>query len=248
MSIDLRLVCVLFFIFSVQVFALDQFPIPLNKHIKEADVIIDAVFISEFKLSGTEEEKYEASFKVIRSMGLGVQSVDKNYLLKIKYSQKEDIYGEFIDFQKKERVVLFLEKNENELQLLNDAASKYSVIKRSRKWIMVSEVFPFHPMVGQVNIENFINLVEKEKMDSFYMAKSSDIQKYLKGRKGFSINNIEKAMTGRKIASNSNTRHRVPANHREKSEEVQLNIFWLMTILALLAGLSRIISRKDQIR
>ena len=154
------------FIISLSVSAADLFPIPLDKHIKDSDVILDGVFESEFKLE-SNSENYEASFKLIRAIGLSQQELQNNYLIKIKYSQAKDESGEFVDFQKKERVVLFLKKDKGDLKLLNNALSKYSVVRRGREWIMVSEVFPFHPVVGQVRVSDFVKLAENKSLQAF---------------------------------------------------------------------------------
>jgi hypothetical protein len=228
-------------IISFSVNASGLFPVPLDKHIKDADVILDGVFESEFKL-GKSGENYEASFKLIRSIGLSQQELQNNYLIKIKYSQAEDESGEFVDFQKKERVVLFLKRDKGDLKLLNNALSKYSVVRRGREWIMVSEVFPFHPVVGQVRVTDFVKLAEKQKLVSFHKSSSID-PKYFASRKKFGNKLLEAASLsgrGRNIASGPYVFGRKPA-----STSNQISILWLMVILGSLSALSKFISNKN---
>jgi hypothetical protein len=228
-------------IISFSVNASGLFPVPLDKHIKDADVILDGVFESEFKV-GNSGENYEASFKLIRSIGLSQQELQNNYLIEVKYSQAEDESGEFVDFQKKERVVLFLKKDKGELKLLNNALSKYSVVRRGREWIMVSEVFPFHPVVGQVRVSDFVKLAEKQKLASFH--KSSNIDpKYFASKKKFGSKILEaSSLSGRSrnIASSPYAVARKPAGASN-----QISILWLMVILGTLSALSRFISNKN---
>lgn len=229
------------FIISLSVSAADLFPIPLDKHIKDSDVILDGVFESEFKLE-SDSENYEASFKLIRAIGLSQQELQNNYLIKIKYSQAEDDSGEFVDFQKKERVVLFLKKDKGEFKLLNNALSKYSVVRRGREWIMVSEVFPFHPVVGQVRVSDFVKLAEKQKLASFYKSSTVD-SKYFTTKKKFGPNPLKSSSMskrGRTLASGTYAIARKPANVNN-----QISILWLIIILGSLSAVSRFITNKN---
>lgn len=213
----------------------NTFPIPFSRQIKDSDVIVDGVFVSEYRLASTSN--YEASFKVIRSIGLDTVDLQNNYHLKVKYSQDDQVDGEYIDFQNKERVVLFLKKEKSDFILLNHAQSKYSVVRRGRNWVMISEVFPFHPVIGQVDIEKFLVQAENEKRSKFFVSQNVD-EKYFSTKKKFGETPFEKPERKRVIASSN-------YGLREPASQNQMSISWMIFILGVLSFVSQYISRKN---
>lgn len=223
----------LFFIFTSAIAS--TFPIPFSRQIKDADVILDGVFISEYRIESNGN--YEASFKVIRSIGLDTVDLQNNYHLKVKYSQDDQVDGEYVDFQNKERVVLFLKKENSDYSLLNHAQSKYSVVRRGRNWFMISDVFPFHPVIGQVEIDKFLSQAESEKRSKFFISSNVD-EKYLSTTKKFGVSPFKKPGPKRVIASSN-------YGLKESASQNQMSISWMIFILGILSFLSQYISRKN---
>ena len=123
-----------------------------------------------------------------------------------------------------EKVMLLLGKDETEnYWVKNLGLGKYSAKKIGNGIVLVNQVFPMDPKIGQIRMERFVGLAERLKKQEFkvrfkdkYEIQAEKQVKYRKLTKG----------KGRNIAS-------VEASEHANSK---MNALWLVLILGLLGG------------
>ena len=149
-------------------------------------------------------------------------------------------------FQKDEKVVLFLAKNDQGYWIQNLSLGKYILKKIGSNEIIVSSVFPYHPQMGQISLEKFYQEVQQIKGISLveFMPQVNDQQEdlavasRLPANNNYGINEYEEDLKLNK--------EKVSRKPSQESREKNISVWWLIIILSLMGGFSSILLKKNE--
>lgn len=130
-----------------------------------------------------------------------------------------------------ERVVLFLTKVDGRFWISNLGLGKFSIKRAGNKKVLVNQIFPQIPEVGQIELDNFIRLVKRLKKKKFH--------RRFKDKYEISLEKNMKKQdkeASRSIASYSQDEN---SENKEKS-----NVIWLIILLAALSFTARTLRSK----
>ncbi len=236
---------------STSLMATTFIPISIERQIKDSDSILQGRFVNSFskKLSnGTIVT--ENSFDVLSSQGIKKSELRafvhfkvltpggtwQNDTFKVEGSPR---------FKKDEEVLLFLKKDDNGYWVQNLSLGKYKVKKIGSENLIISNVFPYHPQMGQMPLAELYKKIEEIKGEKIaeYVGNFSNDNQYLE------LTAIKDKKLRSKIrrgfASQVDKENIYKEKNREPSnEENELSIWWLIFFLALMGGFSSFIIRR----
>lgn len=220
--------------FSSFTWANMYFPIPVGKQIKEAKAIVDVEFQKKQIQKNGDSKTGVYTFKMLGSAGLNASEIKTNYVIEVnQVIVDEDTIEPF--FEKDERSIIFLEKKEGKYWFLNGAISKYTISRRGRTYFMISELFPYHPVIGQVPLDGFLDKVE-DKFQQKFVYKSDEDKIKLNNQIKFSKK--KKKLNSRTMANYEDE----PIMMKKKN---QISIYWLIFIMACLAIVNHLFLKRE---
>ena len=233
---------ILLLVFSASLGATTFKPQPIEQQITESD----GVFQGNYLKSETVELENgtlatQMIFKMSKEVGLqsdffGMDEVIVHYpggKLGDKH-QKVDGVPEFIPGEK---VVLFIRSIENRYWGMNLGFGTYKVINYGNETVLVNYIFPLHPTVGQIGIQDFEKLVKKIKGNNLKIVRTLEYP-----------TTPGQSVVQRVPASGTEGQNRTLASKSEQldnqEDQPSLNVLWLIVALGFIGGLFRMSSRK----
>ncbi len=238
----------LVFLFIGHCLATTFIPISFERQIKDSDAIIQGTYVTQFsKKLADGNIATEFLFDVEKSQGLKNSELRGYTNFKV-LSLGGDWQGETYKvhgaprFKKNESVILFLKKDKHGYWIQNLSLGKYKLKQVGTEVLMISSVFPYHPQMGQIKVEDFYSKVEKIKVVTLvdYNPDYSKAGYHLRkpATNSFESHHVTIKKNDKKEASKT---HRVP-NSLPKEE---MNIWWLIVLFALMGGISSILIKKS---
>ena len=203
-------------------------PISIKTQINEADSIVYGEVIS--KESQLVDETMVATKYVLKlDQWIGVENTDGREFEVLTPGGEVD--GKAIEvpgtasMNLGEKVVLLLGKDENKnFWVKNLGLGKYSAKKIGNGTILVNQIFPLNPEIGQIKLSYFFSLAERLKEEKF---KQRFRDKYeIQAEKQVRYKKLNRK--GRKIASIDS----------EESKSNRTGPIWLVIILGLMGGIT----------
>ena len=221
-----------FFVMSSFVYATTFVPISIKKQIKESDGLIQGEVISV--TSEKNGNRIVSKVTLLADKWIGLKP-DENFI---------DIYypggkiGETVfdvkgspKFDVGENVVLFTKKHKEKNWVNNLGLGKFSLKIMGDKKVLINQIFPGHPEVGQMRIDKFYDLSEWVKKQKF--------EERYKDKYELNLDKESQALYKRKI------RGRSIASIGEKDEsQNKLPAIWLVVILGGLGIAVGVIRKK----
>ena len=124
-------------------------------------------------------------------------------------------------FDQGEKVVLMLKSKKNKNWIMNLGMGKYKVRRYGSTNILINEIFPHHPRVGQIPLDSFYDLAKRIKKSPF-LGRSKDKYEIQFEKHSQMIKRSQKVSRG--IASVDRL--------DGKTEENRISTFWILVILA----------------
>ncbi|MAX65472.1 MAG: hypothetical protein QF441_11955 [Bacteriovoracaceae bacterium] len=207
-------------------------PLTIKQQIKTSDGIVKGEVVA---LSYEQDNQQEIVTKatILADKWVGLNNEDNlvdvyypggkvgNHVLRIPGAPKLNIG---------EKVVLMLRNQSEKIWVNNLGLGKFSLKKLGDNYILVNQVFPANPKVGQMKLEKFLNLVEWVKKTKF---KERFKDKYEISREKAVSNNMRNEGVSRSIASTE-------ANKKPKP----FSNYWLVLILGALGIIVRVVNNK----
>ena len=136
-----------------------------------------------------------------------------------------------------EKVVLFIRSIENRYWGMNLGFGTYKVINYGNETVLVNYIFPLHPTVGQIGIQDFEKLVKKIKGNNLKIVRTLEYP-----------TTPDQSVVQRVPASGTDGQNRTLASKSEQldnqEDQSSLNVLWLIVALGFIGGLFRMSSRK----
>lgn len=208
-------------------------PISIKKQLQESDAIVEGIVA--FSETVEHEGKILTKVSINLDRWIGVSPEDNQ--VDVFYPGGE-LNGKHVivhgapELNLGENVILFLKKkNDGELWMNNLGLGKFSIKRVGTRKVMVNQIFPGYPAVGQMDLERFVDLstwVKKTSFtvrfkDKYEVNHDKTVKQYIKNQ-------------GRSLASlNANTNE----NHVE-----EFPIYWLVFLLGCLGVLFRLAKNK----
>ena len=204
-------------------------PITIKKQIQESDSLIEGrVYEMEtMELNGKIVTK--ASVALDRWIGFNTEKNDVEvYFPGGTFGDQKKVVHGAPEFSLGESVVLFLKKDKSEKFWVNNLGlGKFSIKRVGVRRVIVNQIYPGMPEVGQMDFQKFLDLsqwVKKKDFqlrfkDKYEMNHEKTVKHYIKNQ-------------GRSIASRPNE------NHETQSEG--LPIYWLVLLFGALGVAFRI--------
>lgn len=204
-------------------------PISIKVQIKEADSIVYGEVVmqdSEIVDDGMIATKYVIKLEKWLGMGKLQELPEKEIAIYTPGGTFGDRTFEVpgtATMSLGEKVVLFLGKdNKDRYWIRNLGLGKYSAKKVGNSTILVNQVFPFHPKMGQFKLSYFLDLAQRIKEEKFEVRFKDKYE--IQAMKQVKVNNIKKK--GRSLAS----------IEEENDTANKANPFWLVLLLGVLGG------------
>lgn len=213
-------IAVYFLLITSQVFATSFIPISIKEQIRESDAIVYGQVVSKKVVTHPD---IKIATEVILKVEKWIDLVPEDSLISVYYpggtlDGKSVVIDGSPEFELNEKVVLFLGKDEQDkFWVRNLGLGKYTEKKLGTSSILVNQIFPNHPKIGQVPFSIFIEMAQRLK-DKRFVERLKD--KY--------ENSIlaNKKVNSRKIASVKTT--------SKNSTEHWIKVAWLLIILSSL--------------
>tara|TARA_Y100000768_G_scaffold387452_1_gene378847 strand:+ start:2016 stop:2681 length:666 start_codon:yes stop_codon:yes gene_type:complete len=208
-------------------FATTFVPIGIAEQIKKSHLVVQ----------GSVQSKTSQSVdgKIVTKIVLSVENSTEPYLTQTELYYPGGTLGEQTrlihgapKFSPGEQVVVFAKKYQDKLWIQNLGLGKYSVKNVGLKKVLVNQIFPGHPDMGQITLNQFKSLVFQVKEKRFTMKHISKAKMY---KKYASLKKPEREK-GRSIASVSHAQKSAIVTSEEKVSEFGL-AFLLSAILFL---------------
>lgn len=216
-------------------FATTFIPVPIKKQVKESGKIVEGNVVSlESKLN---DGVIISSVRLLVDKWIGFEL--KQTYLDVHFPggrMQDQVYKVegTPEFELGEDVVLMLVEQDGKYWVNNLGLGKYSIKMLGERKVLVNQIFPNHPGVGQISVDKFHTLTEwviKKKFQERYKDK-------------YEINNerdmhskILQRRRGRSIASEEST-----SGHSEKDT---VPAIWLVIVLGLMAAIVGFFRRKS---
>lgn len=216
-------------------FATTFIPLPIKKQVKESGKVVEGSVISlESKL---HNGVIISSVRLLVDKWIGLE-LNQTYL-NVHFpggrveNQVYKVEGT-PEFELGEDVVLMLVEQDGKFWVNNLGLGKYSIKMLGERKVLVNQIFPNHPGVGQISVDKFHTLTEwvtkkkfKERYkDKYEINNERDLHsKIIQRRRGRSIASEE-------FASGQNEKDSVPA-------------IWLVIVLGLMVAIVRFFRRKS---
>lgn len=227
---------VLFSVMITPVFGTTFIPVPIKKQIVESEGIVKGEVI-------TVNSEEDNSGRIITRLFL---RADKWMGIQPESGHIEIFYpgGQIGDkvqmvhgapkFKEGEKVVLLLKNNNKNYWVQNLALGKFMIKKYGTSDVLINSVFPNHPKVGQIPLENFYDLAQTIKKNKF---KERFKDKYEIQTEKYAYQNIGKS--SRSIAS---------VGEVEQVSDKGFSTFWLLALLGIFGGLFTFTRRREDNR
>lgn len=223
---------ILLIVLNTNVFATTFVPLTIKKQINSADGIVVGEVVNTTSYEHKSGKIFTRAFvKADRWIG---SKVDNNHI-EINYpggklgSKVFKVFGA-PNFESGEKVVLFTKDINGQTFINNLGLGKFSVKNFGKSQIMVNQVFPNMPEVGQMEIESFYQLTESIKQQKFSQRFKDKYER-----------NIEK-QTVLKTETNS----RKIASIDKKQDREGLADYWLVIILGILGVAVSLVRKKSE--
>ncbi len=229
----LKLVLFIIYTFSFQVMGTTFVPISIKKQIIESDDIIHG------EVRSIQSERTDSGIVTYAELKIDHWLGDYNpetEFVKLYFpggTIGDDVYEVHgsPQFEIGESVVVFTKKVNGEVWVNNLGLGKFSLKTLGAKKVLVNQVFPGNPQVGQITWDKFVSLSEWMKKRKF--------QERFKDK--YELNKEKQARTrvferdkGRSIASIK----------QAKSEKESFSVNWLVFLLAILLVVFKIVRKK----
>ena len=230
-----KYVSIICLILSISAFGSTFVPVSAKNQLKESDAIVYGNVIDiSYILTGKG-----VVTKVFLKLDKWIGVEPDNYHLEVYYPGGEldeiatKVEGSPI-FTPGEQVVLFLAKDkEDKYWGKNLGLGKYSEKNLGSGKILVNELFPYHPKIGQIPSKYFFGLAQKVKSQNFQV-RSKDKYEIHQLKEVTRLNTNKKR--GRSIAT---------AIEKESNESRnEISTLWLLIILGLMGGASMLRNRR----
>jgi hypothetical protein len=226
------------FLQSTLAFGSTFVPVSIKKQIKEADGLVYGKVINS---SAVAIEHGEIATKVFLRLDKWIDVEPSNNHLEVYYPG--GVLGDRATrvegtptFKLGEDVVLFIGKDQKGRSWVrNLGVGKYSEKSIGKKKILVNQMYPFHPQMGQMPSSYFFQLAERVKNKKF-KERFKDKYEIQQAKKKRTVS--ASLGVGRAVAS---TGSNVPAE-----KESNFSVFWLLTILGLMGGVAAFKNKRHQ--
>lgn len=217
--------------------ATTYYPLPIHKQLDESKAVIKGEYQgATYKKTSTGEIVTVASFRVDDYVGLKENEILNKQDFKIifpggKWNKMVYTIDGAPKFQKGESTVLFLNKSRHGFVLTGLSLGKYDIIKKDGEVGVSSSVFPNHPKLGFIPLEEF----NMELDDRFGKKLSS-----LGMDRAFSLtlaSNVRMPATAKKSeVIGARSRGRVPASTKKQYQASTegMSAFWLVMLFAVM--------------
>lgn len=132
-----------------------------------------------------------------------------------------------------EKVVVFTSSHENKNWVYNLGLGKFSLKKVGTSFVMVNQVFPQVPDVGQMVFRNFVDMAQRLKGEKFQKRFKDKYERAVENKASHQI----KSANSRSIASASSSSVQVADENSS---------FWLVLLLGAMGFTFRLSSRKNK--
>lgn len=232
------LISIVFSLSSFCLYSTTFVPISIKAQIEEANSIVygelisrefheldDGMIATKFIIRADKWMgfKIEAKSKLVEIYSLGGETEDR--VMEVEGSAKISVG---------EKVVLFLgEDDQGRKWIKNLGLGKYSAKKVGDQMVLVNQVFPMHPEMGQIRLSHFIELAERLKEAKFV---TRFMDKY-------EIQRLKQTKYKSKISTGGRS---IASVAEEKHLPNRLSSIWLVILLGVLGGGIAVIRRKNQ--
>lgn len=207
-------------------------PLTIKTQIKQSDSIVKGRVISEFS-EINENGEIVTVVDILADKWIGTEA--QSDIIQVYYrggvvGDKAVLIEGAPEFTVGEKVIVFTKKVHEKNYIVNLGLGKFSLKKLGDEYVLVNQIFPRKPQVGQMRLDKFIDLsqwVKKERFTERYKDKYEIMQE-----KQASIKT--KVKKGRKIAS---------IGKEENSEPKSAT--WLVFLFGLLGAVFIIIKKRE---
>jgi hypothetical protein len=211
----------------------------IDQQLKEADAVIIGHFLKSQSVrleSGSVAT--QMIFKVRQEWGMkselfGIEEVIVHYPGGTLQEISTQVQG-VPQFVKGEKIALFIKNVENRFWGLNLGFGSFKIINYGKETMLVNTLFPNDDKVGQIKLEDFESKVKKIKGSSLKVVRQEYQTTPSEERQPASV------LEGKKptIASGMN-------QEDNRDEQSAPSVYWLIVILALGGGITRIIRSRE---
>lgn len=224
----------LLLIFASQAgFATTFKPVSVKIQIKESQGIIEGV-VERIEFLDGEDGRIETKVVIFTNKWIGVTPQEESYTEVFypggRIGDKEYKVEGAPKLNVGENVVLFTRTHNKKNYIQNLGLGKFSIKKYGNKKIMVNQIFPSYPNVGQMGLKQFYGLAEWVKKEKF---KERFKDKFEVEQERKAVMSKRKKLATRSIASV------IPEESNKKS------IVWLILVLGLLGIVSQFLRKKE---
>ena len=226
------LISQLFLMFSCSVMATTFAPISIKKQIKQSDGVVygEVLDIEAYE----DGDIINSKVTILANKWIGVNPQDNQLVLHFpggKINQKIFKVHGSPKFELGETVVVLVRKYKGNFWINNLGLGKFSIKNIGKGSVIVNQVFPTHPDVGQMNLNKFFELsqwVKKTKFEERFKDKYEI---------GYENEMRKKIIKGRAVAS---------VNLDDAEESRNISIIWLLILLGLFGFVHRVIKNRSQ--
>lgn len=217
--------------------ATTYYPLPIHKQLDESKAVIKGEYQgATYKKTSTGEIVTVASFRVDDYVGLKENEILNKQDFKVifpggKWNKMVYTIDGAPKFQKGESTVLFLNKSRHGFVLNGLSLGKYDIIKKDGEVGVSSSVFPNHPKLGFIPLEEF-----NSELDDRFGKKLSSLGM----DRAFSLtlaSNVRMPAAAKKGETpRAKSRGRVPASTKKQYQASTegMSAFWLVMLFAVM--------------
>lgn len=209
-------------------------PVSIKKQIKESGKIVEGRVISQE--AKREKGMIVSSIQLLADKWVGIQMDSDIINVHFPGGQMGDevykVEGS-PEFELGEKVVLMLVEQDGKFWVNNLGLGKYSIRSLGKQDVLVNQIFPNHPKVGQISVDKFHRLTEWVTKKKF---KERFKDKYEINKDKAQRSRVMHRNLGRSVASFEDV---------SRGEKESIPAIWLVFILGILGGIVRIIRRNS---
>jgi hypothetical protein len=215
-----------------QAFATLYKPVSISEQVKSSDaVVIGYIDNKNSELLSDGQVVTKVTLRLERWMGIDNEESNRIFSILIpggKIGHTVSKIPDNIEFEVGEKVLLFLKQHKGFYWPTNLGLSKYSIKSVGEGELLVNQIFPKHPQIGQIPINYVLGKVSKIKKQDFIVAYKDK----------YEIQEVKEraSRAGRKIAS---------VDSPDKRES-HMNLLWLILILGIAGGLTKSYRKQEE--
>lgn len=236
----LKVTALYILLLAAKAMATTYYPLPIHKQLDESQAVIKGEYQgATYKKTATGEIVTVASFKVDEFVGLKENEILNKQDFKVifpggKWNRMVYTIDGAPKFQKGESSVLVLNKSKHGFVLNGLSLGKYDIVKKDGEVGVSSSVFPNHPKLGFIPLEEFnAELTERfgKKLTSlgidraFSLTLASNVRMPASATKGAKLESARSSRRGRAPAS-------VGKKYHASTEG--MSAFWLVMLFAVM--------------